>query len=61
VIGEGCGLSVTHGDLESFTKAVRSLSEQPDMRKSMGENGRKLLMDRYTVSHSYDIIMKHFQ
>lgn len=61
VDGEGCGLSVSHGDLESFTDAVKSLSEKRDMRKSMGENGRKLLMDRYTVSHSYDIIMKHFQ
>ncbi len=61
VIQEGCGLSVNHGDLEAFTDAVKSLSEQPDMRTKMGASGRKLLMDRYTVSHSYRIIMNHFQ
>ena len=58
---EGCGLSVTHGDLDSFVNAVKTLSEQPDFRKKAGENGRKLLMERYTVSHSYEIIMNHFK
>lgn len=57
---EGCGMSVTHGDLESFTDAIKYISTQPEFRKRAGDNGRKLLMDRYTVSHSYDIIMKHF-
>lgn len=58
---EDCGRSVTHGDLEAFVNAVKRLSEQEDERKHMGENGRKLLMDRYTVSHSYRIIMNHFK
>lgn len=61
VTREGCGLAVSHGDLEAFTGAVRSLSEQEDLRITMGANGKRLLMDRYTVSHSYDIIIKHVQ
>jgi glycosyltransferase involved in cell wall biosynthesis len=56
-----CGREVEHGDLDSFVDAVKSLSEQAGERKRMGANGRKLLMDRYTVSHSYNIIMKHFK
>jgi glycosyltransferase involved in cell wall biosynthesis len=58
---EGCGLTVTHGDMGSFTAAVKYLSEKSEERKSMGAMGRKLLMDRYTVTHTYEIIMKHFQ
>jgi glycosyltransferase involved in cell wall biosynthesis len=58
---EGCGREVVHGDLDSFVDAVKSMSEQVDERRRMGENGRKLLMDRYTVSHSYEIIMNHFK
>lgn len=57
---EGCGRTVTHGDLSGFMDAVKSLSEQTGERGKMGELGRKLLMDRYTVSHSYEIIMNHF-
>lgn len=57
---EGCGRTVNHGDLESFLDAVRFLSEHPEERKRMGENSRNLIMDRYTVSHSYKIIMNHF-
>ncbi len=58
---EKCGLSVNHGDLKGFIDAVKYLSENERERKEMGENGRKLLMDKYTVSHSYRIIMNHYQ
>jgi glycosyltransferase involved in cell wall biosynthesis len=61
VEGEGCGLNVMHGDLKSFIGAVKYLSEHPDERERMGEKGRKLLMDRYTVTHSYEIIMNHYR
>jgi hypothetical protein len=55
-----CGMAVEHGDLESFTGAVRFFSGQAERRKEMGRNGRRLLMERYTVAHSYKIIMNHF-
>ena len=60
VVDEGCGREVAHGDLDSFVHSVKWLSEHEDDRMRMGENGRKLLMDRYTVNHSYEIIMDHF-
>ena len=56
----GCGISVDHGNLEEFVKAVRYFSENPDVRITMGEKGREYLLHNYTVSHSYDIIMNHF-
>jgi glycosyltransferase involved in cell wall biosynthesis len=58
---EGCGRSVDHGDLQGFVEAVKYLSEHEAERKGMGEQARRLIMDRYTVSHSYEIIMDHYQ
>ena len=58
---EGCGRTMLHGDLPGFIDAVKFFTEQADERKAMGEKGRDLLMDRYTASHSYEIIMNHFE
>ena len=55
-----CGRSVIHGDLRAFIDEVKYFSENESERKKMGKNGRKLLMDRYTARHSYEIIMSHF-
>ncbi len=55
-----CGLTVNHGDLNEFIKAVKYLSENAIRRKEMGENGRRYLLSNYTVAHSYEIIMSHF-
>lgn len=55
-----CGRSVLHGDLDGFIEQVKYFSENVEERKKMGKNGRKLLMDQYTVNHSYQIIMNHF-
>ncbi|MCK4990043.1 MAG: glycosyltransferase family 4 protein [Bacteroidales bacterium] len=57
---EGCGLSVKHGDLDAFVDAVKILSEQVSERKLMGARARSLIMDRYTATHSYEIIISHF-
>jgi glycosyltransferase involved in cell wall biosynthesis len=56
----GCGLSVSHGNMEDFTGAIRYFSENDEKRKEMGKNARKLLLEKYTVAKGYDIIMKHF-
>lgn len=55
-----CGLNVNHGDLNEFVKAVKYLSENECKRLEMGENSRRYLLDNYTVTHSYEIIMSHF-
>ena len=57
----GCGHSVIHGNLDGFIDAIKYFSENSDARRKMGENGRKLLMNNYTVAHSYEIIMSHFR
>ncbi|RLD86986.1 MAG: hypothetical protein DRJ29_18515 [Bacteroidetes bacterium] len=57
---EGCGLEVEHGKLDAFVKAVKYLSEQVEERKLMGTRARDLIMDRYTATHTYDVIMKHY-
>jgi spore maturation protein CgeB len=41
-------------------ESVKFFCEHVDERVKMGQNGRRLLMQRYTVAHSYEIIMNHF-
>ncbi len=55
-----CGISVNHGDIDKFIQAIKYFAENVENSKKMGRNGRKLLLNEYTVSKSYDIIMKHF-
>lgn len=56
----GSGLYVHHGDMDAFVNAVKLLSENKSEREKMGKNGYKLIMNNYTVRHSYEIIMNHF-
>jgi glycosyltransferase involved in cell wall biosynthesis len=57
----GCGRAITHGNLDEFISIIRFFSENEEERKRMGESGRSLLVDNYTTSHSYKIIMSHFE
>ncbi|MEA3462745.1 MAG: glycosyltransferase family 4 protein [Bacteroidota bacterium] len=57
----GCGKSVLHGEHAAFIEAVKFFSEHPEKHRIMGQKGRELLMDNYTVTHSYEIIMNHFR
>jgi glycosyltransferase involved in cell wall biosynthesis len=56
-----CGKSVIHGNLTAFINEIKFFSENKEVRLQMGENARKLLFDKYSVTKSYEIIMKHFQ
>ncbi len=58
---EGCGRTVLHGDLNGFLREIKFLCEHPEERKAMGRKARELILDRYTVTHGYQIIMKHFE
>lgn len=60
VESSGCGISVPHGDSERFVNAIRYLSQNGTIRSEMGRKGHQLLLDRYTVSRSYDIIRRHY-
>jgi len=47
-------------NVEEFNKKVQKLCDV-DLRNQMGVNARKYLEDKYTVEHSYNIIMSHFK
>ena len=57
----GCGFKVLHGDIKNFASAVKKLADDEGLRKEMAVNARKLLLERYTAKHSYEIIMSHFK
>jgi colanic acid biosynthesis glycosyl transferase WcaI len=41
--GAGAGLTVPPGDVDSFTRAVESLADDPQERAEMGERGRQVV------------------
>lgn len=47
-------------DSQAFYDLVVKLCDK-DLRKSLGKNARQYLEEHYTVKHTYDIIMKHFE
>lgn len=49
------------GDIEAFNKNLAIICNNRALLNSMGYNSRKYLEDNYTVSKSYEIIMKHFK
>jgi len=55
----GCGCKVLSGNHNSMQSKIKWLLEQ-DLKK-LGDNGRKLLMDRYTVDRSYSLIMNRIK
>lgn len=56
-----CGRSVDHGDLTSFIREIKYLSENHAIREKMGKESSVLLHDQYTVKRSTQIIMKHLK
>ncbi len=57
----GCGIGVESGDLAGFARAVDSMMSDPAGTLEMGVRARRLLEDRYTVAHSYHLIMSHLE
>lgn len=56
----GYGFKCLSGDIETMIKHIQFCCENPDEIKEMGQKGFEFLKNNYTVQHSYDIIMKHF-
>lgn len=53
----GAGLWCESNDVASFLKCVDTMRQDASFRMSTGKASRQLLMDRYTVSPSADIIL----
>jgi glycosyltransferase involved in cell wall biosynthesis len=43
----GCGIIVNYGDLNQIKSAITSLRDNPDLRKTLGANGRKAFLEKY--------------
>lgn len=57
----GFGLGCLSGDIGTMMKHIQFFCENPVKTKEMGRKGYEYLKNNYTVQHSYNIIMKHFQ
>lgn len=55
------GLWTESGNIENYMEMVDFMTANKERIKIMGENGCEYLKENYTVSCSYDIIMKHFE
>ena len=51
-----CGLWCDSSKGEDFFKCIDILSSNPDLRRSLGRNGRKYLIENFDVSRSVEII-----
>lgn len=54
------GLFSINGDIEGFNFQLNKLVGNQKLINEMGNNGYMYLMNNYTVSHSFQIIMTHF-
>ena len=55
------GIWSESGDIQTISQNVRQLSSDTDLRSEMVKNGYRYFLNNYTVDHSYNIIMKHFE
>lgn len=55
-----CGLWCSSDDINEFIKCIKKISEDSNLRKTLGENGRKYLENNFDVSRSLKILEKHF-
>ena len=56
----GFGYWSESNDVHAFNRNLNRINDTV-VREEMGKKARKYLEDNYTVKHSYDIIMSHFE
>ena len=56
----GYGISVLHGNIDQTNRAISLLAGSSEKREKMARAGYSFLINNYTTSHSFNIIMKHF-
>jgi glycosyltransferase involved in cell wall biosynthesis len=60
MIDNNFGYWAESGNLSLFNKYLNELYQQPEIRKTMGENGNNYLLNNFTVTHSYSKIMRAY-
>lgn len=56
-----CGIAVNPTDPEKIAEAIEYLYINPDIRKQMGENGRKAVYERYNWEKESDKLVKIYR
>jgi glycosyltransferase involved in cell wall biosynthesis len=51
---------LTDRDAAAFGDALNRVLRQPNMAKHLGENGRKMVVDRWTWKRSVDVLERCF-
>jgi len=61
IVREGdCGLLVDTSNAEAIVRALRHLLKNPEEAKWMGDNGRKLVAEKYHWEHDAQILLEAF-
>jgi glycosyltransferase involved in cell wall biosynthesis len=42
-----CGITVDYNDIEQIKEAIANLRDDPELRKRLGDNGRKAFLQKY--------------
>ncbi|MFH1263128.1 MAG: glycosyltransferase family 4 protein [Pseudomonadota bacterium] len=56
-----CGLTYNSESVEEFCFAIRFLHRDPDMRRVMGDRGRRLLNERFATKVIFTKMQKHLE
>jgi colanic acid biosynthesis glycosyl transferase WcaI len=55
-----CGILVEPGDVNGFKNAISKLKENPDLRKTLGENGRKFVENEMNLEKNVELYQDIF-
>lgn len=55
-----CGILVEPGDIEGFKKAILDLKKNPELRKKLGENGRKFVENKMNLEKNVKLYQDIF-
>lgn len=50
IVGDGSGFLVSPDDTDGFVSALEKLIESPDLRSEMGENGKRIVADKFDAA-----------
>lgn len=56
----GAGLWSITGDLATYQRNFERLKHDADLRRQLGRNGRRALLEHFTVKRAFDTIIRHW-
>ncbi|MDD6552897.1 MAG: glycosyltransferase [Prevotellaceae bacterium] len=62
--GDGCGLTVSYGDVNGWVNAIRYISEHPAEARQMGLRGKAIAQKKYNekiCAHEIGLILKNYE